>query len=766
MEYNVIKMSSSLGVTMSLPSGTLESRRAEELSRRQQKQQQQQQLQQKEQEQQQTAPRRLAPQRKKKPSTSTESTSATVREHLPISIPIDVDDDVVNGELHHDDDKIDDVKNITSNIADWTLSNADEKISNYAKDYDDYGEEEEQRSYHGEIESVEDNDVSNNEHDSVMEEESDDGGYKVISEEDVPLDPPPLSMPMVLVDLEMLCGVVPYDEEEKQEIVIQLMEMLLGSVHEDDDDGNDQEHEENNKPQTLQELTKGDGLSLDFDERVVELFESGAARHVDSMMPAAIACVNEEKKANQATNSAGRESVYPFTLIPYPEFLSSEASPTSRSTIRLWKLLNNTHESPLMNRLFAHLRNTSRSLIWKADMYQELCSLAKQEYKAQILREQMTEYNQWKESVRKERLEKLYDVRDTFQLRVDVARRKHQSFVKERELRVERELKRRGLYQYRITSRKHTEENLNVGEDNFDDDGWGPAVNEVEIFGDEMDDIDEGNSHDDGDEWSPLGLKIAINTPKDSIKAVRKAKEEQRNNSNLKQLETITHSDNQNRKSERRQKLLDETFATNHTFFEQKEAAIREALKTNDERIAEAVLTNLEEKLQNVDELLETLQEEEWADEEEDESSQPCIDNGTQLDDETGEPSEMTLLDQILAMILGALPKERATVDKEHFEFVKNEHASIISSWKETFGRLPPFPSSEPEPSKDTERMRNINNTLGDHFGDFRPAEMSTNLVTDDWTSDRNDKVTLIGNDTSAWDEIDDWDAFFPSNVV
>jgi hypothetical protein len=725
---------------------------AEELSRRQQKQQQQQ-------KEQPSAPRRLAPQRKKKPSTSTEP--ADIREHLPINIPINVDDEPINGELHQDDDIIcDDVKNITNNVADWTLSNADEKISNYAKDYDDG--EEEQQSYHGEIESVEDNDVSNNEHDSVTEEESDDGGYKIISEEDVPLDPPPSSMPLVLVDLEMLCGVIPYDEEEKQEIVTQLMEMLLGSVHEEEDD-NDQEHEDSNKPQPSKDLTKGDGLSLDFDERVVELFESGAARHVDSMMPAAIACAHEEKKvANESTDSAGRESVYPFTLIPYPEFLSSEASPSSRSTVRLWKLLNNTHESPLLTRLFTHLRNTSRSLIWKADMYQELCSLAKQEYKAQILREQMAEYNQWKESVRKERLEKLYDVRDTFTLRIDVARRKHESFVEERELRVERELKRRGLYQYRITSQKHTEDNMNDGEENYDDDGWGGAVNEEEIFGDEMDDFDEG-IQDEGDEWSPLGLKIAINTPEDSMEAVRKAKEEQQNNSNLKQLEPITHSDNQNRKSERRQKLKDQTSGANYSFFEKKEAAIREALKTNDERIAEAVLANLEGKLQNVDELLETLQEEEWADEEEDENSQPCVDNGMQMNEEAGEPSDMTLLDQILAMILGALPKESAVDDKEHFAFVKNEHASIISSWKETFGRLPPFPSSEPKPSESTERIRKMDDTLDNHFGDFRPAEMSTNLLTDDWTADRNDKVTLIGNETSAWDEIDDWDAFFPS---
>lgn len=402
-------------------------------------------------------------------------------------------------------------------------------------------------------------------------------------------------------------------------------------------------------------------------------------------------------------------------------------------------------------------------------MYQELCSLAKQEYNAQIKREQMREYTQWKETVRKERLEKLYDVRETFQLRVDVARRKHSSFVEEREQRVERELKRRDLYQYRITSQKHVQDHFNDIEKDSDEDGWDGPVNEEEIFGDEVDDIEE-NSQNDGDEWSPLGLSIDINralNPENCVKTVQKVKQEMQNDSKLKQLEPITHSDNQNRKSERRQNLKDQTSAaTNNNYFEKNEAAIREALKTNDERIAEAVLVNLEEKLKNVDELLESLQEEEWADEDEDESCQPllnavdCMQKSKDFDDS----SEMTLLDQILAMILGALSKEStgANDDKQHFAFVKNEHASIVSSWKKTFGRLPPFPSSEPDPGKSSEMLVKNIDTLDVHFGDFLPTEISKGL-TPKIGMPKKDKVTLRNNEKSAWDEIDDWDAFFSS---
>ena len=39
-------------------------------------------------------------------------------------------------------------------------------------------------------------------------------------------------------------------------------------------------------------------------------------------------------------------------------------------------------------------------------------------------------------------------------------------------------------------------------------------------------------------------------------------------------------------------------------------------LTTNDERLAEATLLKLEERLKNIDDLLESLQEEEWADDE------------------------------------------------------------------------------------------------------------------------------------------------------
>ena len=118
--------------------------------------------------------------------------------------------------------------------------------------------------------------------------------------------------------------------------------------------------------------------------------------------------------------------------------------------------------------------------------------------------------------------------------------------------------------------------------------------------------------------------------------------------------------------------------------------SIRDMLKTNDERIAEATLLKLEERLKTVDDLLESLQEEEWADEEDDEEGGHgnSFAFGSEEDgkEQAGfgptrpNPFEATLLDQILAMILGGLPKEKDASGKdvktseEHYRYIRDEH--------------------------------------------------------------------------------------------
>ena len=100
----------------------------------------------------------------------------------------------------------------------------------------------------------------------------------------------------------------------------------------------------------------------------------------------------------------------------------------------------------------------------------------------------------------------------------------------------------------------------------------------------------------------------------------------------------------------------------------------------------------------------------------------------------------MTLLDQILAMILGALSMaySGAKCKEEHFRYIKEEHKSIAKEWKETFGRLPPSFRAEDE------TVSNANTKK------IRDAETISK-----------EKLSALSNDSKDWDEVD-WDALIP----
>ena len=109
--------------------------------------------------------------------------------------------------------------------------------------------------------------------------------------------------------------------------------------------------------------------------------------------------------------------------------------------------------------------------------------------------------------------------------------------------------------------------------------------------------------------------------------------------------------------------------------------------------------------------MLERMQEKVWAYEEEGEGECDDIDGRTprvRRDSETPEEEDAgpNLLYQVLAMILGALPKgslgmtttlgkEEKTSDEEHYRRAKEEHNTIAHGWMKAFERLPPFPSVE-----------------------------------------------------------------------
>ncbi|KAL7475171.1 hypothetical protein ACHAW6_001096, partial [Cyclotella cf. meneghiniana] len=496
-----------------------------------------------------------------------------------------------------------------------------------------------------------------------------------------------------------------------------------------------------------------------------ELFESGVAAHIDSSMEAARRVTLDEADDDRGGDSRRRREDASLSALPYPEFIAANDA-REKSTLRLWKGLHASHPLPVMQRLLVHLRNTSRSLRWKVEMHEQLRLLAIEEHAEMVRRLENREYEEWK-GVRKERLEKLYEVRETFLLRVDLARDRYEKLVRERERRVAVEMRRRRGDTWQ-QSKKVEDETLDDKKSDafdqyngydYDDDGWGGAIPEDEIVGNDADNVmnimygqdsqavdDDDDDDDYNEEWSPVGMSVVVKQSSKSAACYENltsnvAPECETNKTldhakdSIHKLQPITIDDNAQRKSKRLEKSKNQ--ATDHNAIAKEEELVREMLKTNDERIAEAMLRNLQGRLDGVDNLLENLQEEEWADEENDEEQD---DSKHKIEEETPDPSEMTLLDQILAMILGALSMaiSGAACKEEHFRYIKEEHKSITDEWKETFGRLPPsYPAED-------EIVLNAN----------------SNKICDAESLSK-EKLSAICNDSKDWDEVD-WDALVP----
>lgn len=137
------------------------------------------------------------------------------------------------------------------------------------------------------------------------------------------------------------------------------------------------------------------------------------------------------------------------------------------------------------------------------------------------------------------------------------------------------------------------------------------------------------------------------------------------------------------------------------------EALLEAQHTTNELVLAQTLLEALAKKVRDVEDLLENLQDEEWAAEEEAEKKEQQQQQQEQQDSDSNDTNKLSLLDQILAMILGALPMQVGSTDKEgHFRYVKEEHEFIVEGWKKYFGRLPPahVPGAKPTPAEPNER--------------------------------------------------------------
>jgi hypothetical protein len=186
------------------------------------------------------------------------------------------------------------------------------------------------------------------------------------------------------------------------------------------------------------------------------------------------------------------------------------------------------------------------------------------------------------------------------------------------------------------------------------------------------------------------------------------------------------------------------------------EERIKERLTSPELRKAQAVVASLQDRLASVDELLESLQEEEWADEED-----SVTNAGESDDDADAEEMSFGLLDQVLSMILGTLPTGTDVDLKRHFEYLRWEHAEIVTEWKDYFGRLPPSTPGTVEEEPLDYQMREL--AISSHVQADDPMPEKDEGATKPTVSEMRQTMNIIDNDLDNWDDVDDWDALSPS---
>lgn len=485
----------------------------------------------------------------------------------------------------------------------------------------------------------------------------------------VSLSPPP-TLPLVIVSLERLCGFVPRSPEEAKQLTQQVVAAL--SQDDNDTDTDNQEH---------------DSLSRHFDGQVKELFENGVANHGDTSM-----LINDVAKDLSKA------------VIPYPEFLcvgsgvQDGTPPQVYVTARQWKRLLKPHKVHVVNKLLRHLQNCNRPLSWKVNMHTELLELVKRQDLYRQSQQEESQLIHWRTIRRKQQLDKLYQVRETFDHRLEDAQEKLSELEEQCQVATSTELRRLRLVRgesggglealdfdtnifsfgercggadSRVGDALGAESDIIGGGDEYmsSDSGYD---NERPSSGDESLDNDNGLLENE----SAVASLPAIDD-KERSRARRKEK--------LKTQRRRLQSQQEAAKEQRRIEQAHE-----------EEERVREACTTPELRMAQATVQSLEERMQQVDDLLESLQEEEWADEE-----QGIVQTEADANAESSAPSTKTpnadpvdsskfsLLDSILAMILGSLPQSSEVNLEEHYKSIQKEHQDIVNEWKDYFGRLP-----------------------------------------------------------------------------
>jgi len=678
-----------------------------------------------------------------------------------------------------------------------------------------------------ESDSDNDDDKTLNDHSPFSEDEE----KSKKDEDDDDLSPPPC-LPVLAIDLEKLLGYKPLEEDEIKRLADDFQHSLIGcgssSRLKDLNDNDEKRKLTNDKGVVVGEGQQDNDMSGDevtaltlFTERSEELFESGIAFHSDTLQKC-------------QTDKLGLQT------IPYPQFLplKQQGEEHERSslmaTAKIWKQILLPHRILVVQRVLTHLSNCSRNLIWKYEMSKELRNLANVEDKYQTQQKRKRDLKVWRKETRPAELAKLYEVRENFESRLELARDKYDQLVKEKEDRVQHELHQRlesGIGMGGIAALdwdgKETfafaPDNEGIREEDDEliegdllgscNDGLDRKItsdDDEDMAGYEHDDYNSSDSEaiqcdnsikkaeqeeEEEEETTTIAASTVCDTFKDSPSTqteIVQPKQSISTRIERKNRRAAAASKRMQRKLERereshRQDQLRQRIKNAH----QEEAGVRKMCSTGDEKMALTMITKLEKKLEKVDSLLDVMQEEEWKDQEEGYSLSDEGEDHQSITEQDADENTMSLLDQILAMILGTLPRLDIPMQK-HFDRMKEEHQDIVHSWKSTFGRLPcsfaeecqntneSIPNSSPF---DSTRDMNLNtqmevsaassldkNDAEDGIDERIGTDKSSSLPICSQTKNQikvgSSQSTMSGKKIpDDWEDIDDWDVILPSEV-
>lgn len=549
------------------------------------------------------------------------------------------------------------------------------------------------------------NDEDNNYSDDDQYVQSDDQSLDNVS-----MSPPP-TMPLLAVQLDKLCGYIPSDEHESKQLAEELCGALLGLQVDNLDVDGDREDNGESVERHEKQSGYGDGLSLDFTARAVELLEAGVAHHMDTA---------QQKLIFGEENDDAHK--YNYAFVPYPEFIKVNSNnadgdmPSIMATAKIWKRILHPHDIAVVDKLLKLLSKCSRDLIWKHAMAMEIRRIAKEEKHWQEEKKRRREIRIWRRETRPGELAKLYEVRETFELKLSMLRTKHESYVKEREERVQKELLRRkekGIGNGGISGLDWDSKITFAFDDDVEDIIAKMLVEKKAIEDDNKDLIDDAyfeltdnefdNVHDDGydcdqDDGSESDENDFCNDT--NKKAQRNDSFERKN----RRIKATTKRVRRKLDAEKERARVEEVRSKVKAAHDEEEH-VRQMCICTDEKVAMAMVTNLEKRLEKIDNLLDSLQMDAWKDEEEgllDSDSLDEYDEAHEINESTSS-DEMTLLDSILAMILGSMYPSRFMNSQQHYTYIKDEHKSIVKEWKLTFGRIPKLndnPLSSPKISE------------------------------------------------------------------